>query len=131
MADELENRFPDEFAYYNGHADDVSSHAISDALPGVLNFMEEARRAAAKKKSDGSSGSGGGGGGRLAVHCAMGISRAPCAVIAWLMRERRMTRDDATEFVRARRSVIRPNKGFMEQLAALEKQWLDNAIKKS
>jgi protein-tyrosine phosphatase len=58
------------------------------------------------------------------VHCAMGISRSVSMVIAYLIRKRKMTLEQALQFVRSKRSIIRPNVGFMEQLKAFEEEQL-------
>jgi protein-tyrosine phosphatase len=49
-----------------------------------------------------------------------GVSRSATVVAAWLMASRNMTSKDSVEFLATRRSVIRPNPGFIRQLNAFE-----------
>jgi protein-tyrosine phosphatase len=60
------------------------------------------------------------GDGAVLVNCAVGISRSPTAVIAYLMKTRRMTLDGAYRFVKRARSKIDPNMGFIAQLREYE-----------
>lgn len=50
------------------------------------------------------------------VHCKMGVSRSASTVIAYAMKQQRWPLDVALAFVRDRRSIIKPNEGFMKQL---------------
>jgi atypical dual specificity phosphatase len=61
---------------------------------------------------------------RVLVHCFAGMSRSATIVIAYLLATTPMTVGEATEFVRSKRSVIRPNYGFIEQLEQYEKRCL-------
>lgn len=54
------------------------------------------------------------------VHCKMGVSRSASTVIAYAMKEFGWTLDKAYNFVKQKRSVTRPNPGFMRQLAEYE-----------
>ncbi|RWS01708.1 dual specificity protein phosphatase 14-like protein [Dinothrombium tinctorium] len=60
--------------------------------------------------------------GIIVVHCFAGCSRSATVVIAYLMKYKRMTLREAFYFVRDKRSIIRPNCGFFEQLIAYEKR---------
>ncbi|KAI9464422.1 protein-tyrosine phosphatase-like protein [Lactarius psammicola] len=53
---------------------------------------------------------------RIMVHCAMGISRSATVVIAYLIATTQMTPREALAAVRAKRAIVRPNRGFMSQL---------------
>ena len=55
------------------------------------------------------------------VHCMAGISRSTTLLIAYLIRYRGMTSDDALNHVRNRRSIVNPNPGFWNQLKQYEK----------
>jgi len=59
---------------------------------------------------------------RVFVHCMLGKSRSASLVIAYLMREHKQTLKEAFEFVRSRRTIIKPNSGFMQQLIEYEQQ---------
>lgn len=59
--------------------------------------------------------------GKVLVHCMMGISRSSTCAIVYLMINRKMTASDAIRTVRLRRD-IRPNDGFLQQLADLDNE---------
>ncbi|XP_071546122.1 dual specificity protein phosphatase 19 [Panulirus ornatus] len=59
-------------------------------------------------------------GGCVLVHCNAGVSRSVSVVIAYLMRYYSMNFDEAFNFVKSKRSFIRPNTGFLEQLKEYE-----------
>ena len=55
------------------------------------------------------------------VHCNMGISRSSSFVIAYLMHKKMFKKyKDALSYVRKRRPIVAPNKGFERQLIKLE-----------
>jgi hypothetical protein len=54
------------------------------------------------------------------VHCRAGISRAGLVVVAYFMHKNRWSMEQALAYVRSRRSAVRPNRAFMEQLSAWE-----------
>lgn len=56
------------------------------------------------------------------VHCVMGVSRSCSIVAAYLIRYYNMSRDDAIDFIQKRRSCVKPNPGFMQQLKEFEIQ---------
>lgn len=58
-------------------------------------------------------------GGKVLVHCLVGMSRSATCVLAYLMIHRKMSATDAIRTVRMRRD-IRPNEGFLQQLADLD-----------
>ena len=60
-------------------------------------------------------------GGNILIHCKFGISRSPSFVIHYLNRYNKLTVDEALELVSKKRSQIKPNKGFMNQLYLFEK----------
>ncbi|XP_061120932.1 dual specificity protein phosphatase 13B-like [Syngnathus typhle] len=57
--------------------------------------------------------------GRVLVHCAMGLSRSSTLVLAYLMIHERMTLAEAIVAVSVKRNIA-PNRGFLEQLRALD-----------
>ncbi|XP_034721669.1 dual specificity protein phosphatase 18 [Etheostoma cragini] len=61
------------------------------------------------------------GGGTL-VHCAVGMSRSPALVMAYLMRYRGVTLGQAHRWVQDRRPWVRLNAGFWEQLLQYERR---------
>ncbi|KAE8292143.1 Protein phosphatase Slingshot-like protein 1 [Larimichthys crocea] len=54
------------------------------------------------------------------VHCKMGVSRSASTVIAYAMKEYGWSLEKAYNFVKQKRSITRPNPGFMKQLAEYE-----------
>ena len=54
--------------------------------------------------------------GAVLVHCLSGISRSVTAVIAYLMRYKKMTHKDALKLAKAKREFAKPNRGFSRQL---------------
>ncbi|KAI8498414.1 Dual specificity protein phosphatase 14 [Branchiostoma belcheri] len=60
-------------------------------------------------------------GGRTLVHCVGGISRSSALCLAYLMKHKKMTLEEAHTHVKARRPFIRPNIGFWRQLIEYEK----------
>ena len=45
----------------------------------------------------------------ILVHCQGGVSRSSCIVIAFLMKERGIGREEARDYVKGRRKCIAPN----------------------
>lgn len=58
--------------------------------------------------------------GPVLVHCMAGISRSATIVIAYLMKEKGMGMEDAYDYVKERRSIVRPNSGFRRRLREYE-----------
>ena len=63
---------------------------------------------------------------KVLVHCAAGSSRSATFVIAYIMRNKKMSFKEALEFVKSKRSVISPNPGFKDQLQLFEKVLIEN-----
>lgn len=59
--------------------------------------------------------------GKVLVHCLMGVSRSATCAIAYLMIAKKMSASEAIRTVRAQREV-RPNDGFLHQLADLDNE---------
>lgn len=55
------------------------------------------------------------------VHCSAGISRSPTLVLAYMIKNYRMTLDQAFEKMRQLRRIVDPNVSFMLQLRDWEK----------
>ena len=66
---------------------------------------------------------------RVLVHCLAGMSRSATIVIAYLLATTPMTTEEATEFVRSKRSIIRPNYGFTLQLEQYERRHFSSSGK--
>ena len=67
-------------------------------------------------------------GGRAFVHCAGGLSRAPAAVLAYLLLERKLRLRDAWDLVRLLRPHVKLNPGQRLFLALLEVPHTDHAL---
>ena len=63
---------------------------------------------------------------KILIHCAAGPSRSATIVIAYLMWKKKMKFDEALKYVQNRRFVVRPNKGFKDQLKLFEKLLIEN-----
>ena len=60
------------------------------------------------------------------VHCKLGISRSAAVVIAYLIKYYKLSTDEAVDFVKSKRTSIKPNDGFMRQLYTYEKMLKEN-----
>ena len=56
------------------------------------------------------------------VHCFAGVSRSSTIIIAYLMKIKGMTFEQALQFTKDKRRIISPNPGFIKQL----KLWKQN-----
>lgn len=56
------------------------------------------------------------GDGGVLVHCHLGQSRSASIVIAYMMRKQGLTYEEALEKVKRKRSLVKPNVGFVKQL---------------
>lgn len=61
----------------------------------------------------------------ILVHCYAGVSRSASIVIAYIMARFNLSFDDALSYVKSKRSIVNPNRGFIYQLKSHE-----NEIKK-
>ena len=61
---------------------------------------------------------------KVLVHCAAGVSRSASIVIAYIMWDKKMSFEEAFEFVESKRK-IGPNNGFIEQLKLFEKELIE------
>ena len=61
--------------------------------------------------------------GVVLVHCKYGISRSVAFVIAYLIKYMKYTAEHALKFLMEKRSKIKPNERFMEQLAIYQKYY--------
>jgi len=89
--------------YYGFHVDDLPEANISRYFATTSAYIAKAVNS----------------GGLIVVNCVMGWSRSASCVAAYLMMNHKMTATKALELIRQNRS-IRPNAGFLQQLADLE-----------
>ena len=59
-------------------------------------------------------------GGKILVHCHQGVSRSATLVTAYIAWKENLPILDALMYVKARRKIVSPNAGFLEQLKAYE-----------
>ncbi|KUI63680.1 Dual specificity protein phosphatase 26 [Cytospora mali] len=59
--------------------------------------------------------------GKVLVHCAQGISRSATIVAAYLMWRKRASAANVLTFIKHKRRMVNPNKGFLDQLLIWEK----------
>merc|ERR1712038_1553923 len=89
--------------YYGFHVDDLPEANISRHFHATTAFIDRAVKS----------------GGLVVVNCVMGWSRSATCVAAYLMMKHNVKATKALELIRQNRS-IRPNAGFLQQLADLE-----------
>lgn len=102
-----------QLAHHNLGLIDYVGQDIRKAITVVNKIVDDAE----KEKS------------KVLVHCVMGISRSAALCIAYMMYHEMMTFKDALAFLKSKRCIVEPNKGFREQLLAYEKE-LDEEYKK-
>jgi protein-tyrosine phosphatase len=103
---ELTTEYPDKFKYLFIPAYDSPSYNLSTSFDQITEFIHNAIE---KEK------------GKVLVHCYMGISRSTTSVLAYLMKHHDMNLEKARRFVKAKRSIVWPNEGFLRQLDAYSK----------
>lgn len=86
-----------------------------DYLDDSLNFIKEAEKNKTK--------------GNILIHCQVGKSRSAAIVIAYLVKHKNYSLDDAFKYIKKIRGKILPNIGFMMQLRDFEKELLKNKEK--
>lgn len=96
--------FTDRIQYLNIKLDDNPSSDLKIYFSKACQFISDALSA----------------GGRILVHCNLGVSRSSTIVISYLMKSREWTLKVAHDFVKDRRTCIRPNRGFLQQLSDWE-----------
>ena len=94
-----------KYVYKNVEILDVDESDVRKEFDNCFEFIEEARKA-----------------GGVLVHCNAGVSRSATVVIAYLMQNQRKSFPDAHNYVKERRSCIKPNTGFVSQLQAYSKE---------
>nr|CCC15145.1 DUSP-like protein [Fredericella sultana] len=102
------NSFPDRCTYLNIPIADEAEANIKEHFPEINQFIGDAILA----------------GGRVLVNSTVGISRAPTAVLAYLMQRHEWSLKKALKRVRQRRLIVNPNEGFLRQLEAYELELL-------
>lgn len=97
--------FPTEFEYKMLEILDLPEFRLESVFDACFQFIDAAIR------HDG----------KVLIHCNAGISRSVAIIIAFLMRSEGMTYVEAFQMVKCKRSAIRPNPGFVQQLLEFER----------
>lgn len=93
---ELQILHPNDFTYKHIKVSDFPFEEISIFFEEVINFINE---------------------GKITfVHCQAGQSRSASFVIAYTMRTKGMSFEEAFQYVKTKRNNIKPNSGFIKQL---------------
>jgi len=101
---EMENFFQNNFIFMKLDVLDSEDEDILSEFEKVFNFIEEGRSE-----------------GGILVHCYGAISRSPTILIAYLIKKLLIPYEDAFNMVKAIKSDINPNEGFLRRLKAFEK----------
>jgi protein-tyrosine phosphatase len=100
VAEELTNKFPQEFTYYKIHLAD-------DFKQNILSYLDELTNYIHKIISNNDN---------ILVHCHMGISRSPAIIVAYLIKYQNMIYSNAFNFVKLIKPNIDINQNFVKQL---------------
>ncbi|KAH7463221.1 hypothetical protein PRIC1_001916 [Phytophthora ramorum] len=93
------------FTYRRCPIFDNKAEDISGMLEGCIAFIDQAKYY-----------------GRILVHCNKGVSRSSSMVVAYLMKLRSMSFEQALAFVVERRAIANPNESFRRQLEEYERR---------
>ncbi|KAK7493217.1 hypothetical protein BaRGS_00015554 [Batillaria attramentaria] len=104
VASHVENIYPEKFTYLSMDLRDLPDFPISKAFPEAIEFIDKAIKS----------------GGCVLVHCNAGISRSATIVLAYLMKAKGLSLNDAFTYLRSKRPSSFPNSGFMIQLKTFE-----------
>ena len=102
----IPNFFPDAFVYKSVPILDIPECRIKSHFQACFDFIKEALGTQS---------------GRVLVHCNAGISRSGTVVIAYIMKTRYLSLQEASGLVQTKRPKVRPNDGFSAQLKEFEK----------
>ncbi|XP_061163876.1 dual specificity protein phosphatase 19-like [Saccostrea echinata] len=112
LATFVKNTFPEHFTYKNIDLLDIPETNIAQHFESAFQFIDSGKNS----------------GGCVLVHCNAGISRSATIVIAYLMKTQCWSLDRAYQYVKDKRSKIRPNAGFQAQLKTFEQQLGDQGL---
>ncbi|KAK0511315.1 hypothetical protein JMJ35_005888 [Cladonia borealis] len=98
-------------AYMDKRIEHVYIKKRDDSDEDILAVLGEVC-ALIEKKSQGGKG--------VLLHCAMGVSRSATIMAAYVMQRWGISGTEAVNFIRNKRHVVQPNRGFCEQLDVWE-----------
>ncbi|KDR09737.1 Protein phosphatase Slingshot, partial [Zootermopsis nevadensis] len=97
---EIDNFFPGMFNYLNIRVYDDEKTDLLKHWDNTFKYITRARKEGSK----------------VLVHCKMGVSRSASVVIAYAMKAYNWDFKEAFEYVKQKRSCIKPNASFISQL---------------
>lgn len=104
--------FPDRIIYLPLSIEDSKNEDVQAYFYVCFEFLEEAFQQ----------------GGKVLIHCMEGVSRSCTIAIAYLMWKNRIPYSEAHERVQRTRPICQPNAGFLCQLLAFQKRFLDKSV---
>eukprot|EP00759_Apiculatamorpha_spiralis_P016664 PhF_6_TR22759/c1_g1_i1/m.32448/K04459/DUSP, MKP; dual specificity MAP kinase phosphatase len=103
-AKEITSEVPQHVTLHHIRIDDRADETIESHFDEAIQFMNTAANSS----------------GRVLVHCRKGISRSPSLVLAYLIKEKGMSYEEALQYVKERRKTVAPNMGFVEKLRGID-----------
>lgn len=100
----IRNHHPSKFVYKRIPLEDKDTEDASSYFREIIDFI---RRVAMCK-------------GKIYIHCTVGASRAPMAIMLYFVVVRKISLHDIYRYLQALRPIVRPNKHFLFQLAEIE-----------
>uniref|UniRef100_T1IXF3 protein-serine/threonine phosphatase n=1 Tax=Strigamia maritima TaxID=126957 RepID=T1IXF3_STRMM len=97
---EIDNFYPGMFDYLNIRVYDEEGTELLRHWDKTYKFIANAKKSGSK----------------VLVHCKMGVSRSASVVIAYAMKAYDWSMSRALEYIKTKRTCIKPNTGFMKQL---------------
>lgn len=94
------SRFPNDFTYCHIKIEDHPEAEIVSHFAEAIEFIKSGKV--------------------VFIHCIAGQSRSPAFLIAYLIKEKGMSFEEAYKLVKSKRVRARPNDGFLEQLKKFE-----------
>jgi protein-tyrosine phosphatase len=100
ITSELENYYNDnsKFTYYKFSILDEKKNKISDYFNNFINTYNKHRDK------------------NILIHCYMGASRSACLVLLYLIYEKKMSFEDANNFLKEKRTIVNINIEFISEL---------------
>ena len=99
---ELECKYPKEYNYLKIDLNDYIEDSIIPYIDKCIQFINENKNK------------------KIFVHCNAGVSRSPSIVIAYLIKSLNYTFNEAYNFVKKKRNIIKPNEKFLQELKDLK-----------
>ena len=112
MAEELENKYPNDFVYYKVDLFDEPDEEIMKDLQTVYDYIVAEGKKNPKAK--------------FFIHCYMGKSRSGSTVIYYIMNNFNLPYEKAIGYVQKKRVQVDPNDGYRSQLKHASKKIFGN-----